>query len=240
MSLDDLLPLIFVAWFLVSLVQRGQRNARRRGRAAPQRDVPAPAPRSAEASQGDTTRPDGEGASGNMLDELERRILDAQRRVADATGGSSGRATDETARGDASRGGTRGAAPTAQASTSTPAASTLPSGSPTLLRPPRPAPPTPPTPSAPGNQGFLGREGSTTAAQAAASGAGSFLGREGVPPRAPQAARPRQTAAKAAREDEPAFLPLRGSDVVRGLVWSTVLGEPVARRSLRRPSSRRR
>lgn len=236
MSIDDLLPLIFVAWFLVSLVQRGQRNARRRGRNAPPPSAPEGTPRETAGDASPSLDADTPRGGGSMLDELERRILEAQRRVAEASGDAPANAPTGTAGGEGAepRPSAVGSTTVATTPSQAPARPTaLPTGAPTVLQSPRPA-------VGGAGQGFLGREGLPPSRSAASRPPAGFLGREGSSGPPSRRAEVPSKVVRPATKAAPALFPLQESDVVRGVVWSTVLGEPAARRFRRRQPSRRR
>jgi hypothetical protein len=221
-SLDDLLPLLLVAFFIVNAFLRGGRRQRSRGQGAP----PARPPRGrGQASSGGPQAGDAApSTSTNVEDVLAKRLEEARRRVRASTeGGAKGAGTESsTAASPAS------SPPRSSTSASAPAAA--------------PSAPARSTPSAP-LPAFLGREGTAPKrdGQPPASG---FLGREGPPPstRRPSGreARTRTTEERSARLPAAVGIAIDPDDVVRGVIWSEVLGPPLAARPRRRTVSRRR
>lgn len=236
MSLDDLLPLLLVAAFVINAVLRGRRASQRGRRAPPQRrGPPAPGRATGDAAGGapEAARPSAIGPSTEgrpAQDEMTRRLDEARRRVREAAGSASPRTE-------------------ADAGSARPAAASGPGGGASGAgRPPPPtvAPATAPTvsPATP-PAGFLGREGVAPSPSRTAAADG-FLGREGMP-RAPRTAPRRHgeagrrpLVAASARLPAASVLGTEPEDVVRGVVWSVVLGEPVATRLRRRKVSQRR
>jgi hypothetical protein len=225
-SLDDLLPLLLVAFFIVNAFLRGGRGRRSRGSGTPRGRGAAPAPPAAgDASTSEAT---------NAGDELAKRLEEARRRVRASTesgsqGGSRAPAGSSPAPSGPAASPPRPAAPTPQSSAGRPAAS---SPAPRQSAPaPLPA--------------FLGREGTAAprsdAARAATPG---FLGREGSSPvvrRTPAPdARTRPTGDRSARLPAAVGIGIDPDDVVRGVIWSEVLGPPLSARPRRRTVSRRR
>ncbi len=238
MSLDDLLPLIFLAIFVLNVLLRGRRGGagRRPSRRAPNAPRPTQETPTQEAPpQGAETAP-----APPADDPLARRLEEARRRVRQATGGGDAPTTPTSAGPTSAPSPAPSAAPSPQARTpgSTPASTTptpTPGAPPSLGTPGRgpgvpPGGPTPPT------------SGPRRPTPTPTSGAS--LGREGVPAsrtarrRPPPSAWGVPPATRSALADAARVRPTR-EDVARGIVWNVVLGEPASRRLRRRPASRR-
>lgn len=219
MSLDDLLPLLLVAFFVVNAFLRGGRSRRRRGGQQPGSGAPPSSPSSGTGSTGSAPSDSGDPS---RPDDLASRLEEARRRVQQARG----------------QGGQ-------QASSTQPSATPQPATSSSTYAPGPASRGGAPASGTSGPATFLGREGATPVASGRGGPiqAGGFLGREGPPPRRTK----RQDAAvvrKRAREERSARLPAAGidldpDDIVRGVVWREILGPPVAARRWRRPASRR-
>lgn len=225
MSLNDLLPLLFVAAFVVNAIVRGRRAQRRRevtrerepapGREASPRPEPRTDPgaedRPRRAEAGEDGGADG-GANGSAGDDLQSRIEEARRRVREAMGDTTG--------GEPAGGGHAEA-----------------------TRPQTPTTGRPGGTSAPAAGGFLGREG-TDVSRAEPAAPGPTLGRQGPPSRDTASAKPSEPRIpKVARRRHPSrSAKLRAAkglgtdrdDIVRGFVWSVVFEDPVANRMRRR------
>lgn len=235
MSLDDLLPILFVAFFVVNAFLRGGRRSRRskgKGQQGKGQSTRAGTPGSSPSpggGQASTTSTPEAPPERSFSDDLAKRLEEARRRV------------QQAGRGDAS---SSTASSTASSSTSSASAADTSiggSGSRSISgvgSSPAP-PPSRPPPS------FLGREGraSNEPEPTSQSGQGGFLGREGPRPRrAPKRA---LVATTPTSKDDSATLRAAGTigfepnDLVRGVIWSEVLGPPIAARTWRRPASRR-
>lgn len=221
MSLNDLLPLLFVIALVVNAVVRGRQAQRRKGprpgeTTPPARDTgdrrtAAEAPRPEDApSRGDAGGPPG--------DELRSRIEEARRRVREAMGEAEEAPRREPARGQ------RGPSVTGAGPTTSPTTGGMAPGS--MFSGPRP------TPDAPRAEvdSFLGREGvrrPPAERVAEVTSRAPTVTRLGAPPGSA-----RLRAAKG--------LGTSRSDIVRGFVWSVVFEDPVAIRMRRRTVSPRR
>lgn len=231
MSIADLLPLLFVAAFVVNAVIRG-RQAQRSREASRERRANRPTARSetdrpdasgAGPSQGRVTGGTGsEGTEGgdSAGDDLMRRIEEARRRVREAMGEG-----EEAPRGGPERAGGAPSAPTVSGGGPTSnTAGGMSAGS--MFTGPRT---TPGAPAAPVPD-FLGREGEPVGTE--------------EPPRVARRAAPTVTR----RAGPPGSARLRAAkglgadrdDIVRGFVWSVVFQEPVAISMRRRTVSPRR
>lgn len=249
MSLNDLLPLLFVAAFVVNAIVRGRQAQKRREASRKRGERPGtpsargqgPGGRQAREVRADTAPrgdPPGAGGAGRPAqvgrdasdadsqgDDLMRRIEEARRRVREAMGEGGSEATREpaSARRDAPAPGG-------------PPAGGLGGG------------PSPPTPS-PGTLGHGSMFTGPRRAPEVPASVPTFLGREGVrepsgpigdvAPDAPRVARLGKPAGSA-RLRAAHGLGSNRDDIVRGFVWSVVLQEPVAVRMRRRSVSPRR
>ena len=228
MSLDDLLPILLVAAFVLNAVLRRRRSSGqgrgtpRKGAGTPGRaDTTSTTASSTSSSTTASTSSAGPSSSApsSSADDLAGRLEEARRRVQQASGGQQGPGRQSAGQAAGRQGaGGRGIG---QTGTSRPS-----------------APP----------QGFLGREGTPprTPAPAAPQPAG-FLGREGTPAAKVMKRAPRSDAGRRTGRSGSATLPdalglvgLEPDDVVRGLVWSEVLGRPASARLRRRKVSPRR
>ena len=233
MSLDDLLPILLVAAFVLNAVLRRRRSSGqgrgtpRKGAGTPGRaDTTSTTASSTSSSTTASTSSAGPSSSApsSSADDLAGRLEEARRRVQQASGGQQGPGRQSAGQQGAGQAAGRqgaGGRGIGQTGTSRPS-----------------APP----------QGFLGREGTPprTPAPAAPQPAG-FLGREGTPAAKVMKRAPRSDAGRRTGRSGSATLPdalglvgLEPDDVVRGLVWSEVLGRPASARLRRRKVSPRR
>lgn len=222
MSLDDLLPLLLVAAFVLNAVLRRRRSSGQ-GRGTPRKGAGTPGksgrPASASTSTSASTSASGPSSapSSSSADELAGRLEEARRRVQQASGAGQ-QSADQQSAGQQSAGrqvagqtgAGRGSAPT-------------------------------PSP------GFLGREGTPRTHSPAAPPPAGFLGREGAPAARVMKRSPRSDVGRRTGRSGSATLPdalglvgVGPDDVVRGLVWSVVLGRPASARLRRRKVSPRR
>lgn len=264
MSLDDLLPLLLVAFFVVNAFLRGGRS-RRSGRGRSKTGAPPSAPargtgRSGEAADagpaspskpGSTATPSSPASSSppssasetgragrSLQDDLSARLDEARRRVRQARGEGASQTSSQAGSSQAgsSQSPSPQSPPLSRASGSPQAAQASQSTRPASYAPGPAARGGTPASSSSGPAPPLGRERNAPPT--------GFLGREG-----PQQRRPQRPAAPVARTRRPseasARLPaavgidLDPDDIVRGMVWSEILSPPVAARRWRRHASRR-
>jgi hypothetical protein len=229
-SLDDLLPLLLVAFFIVNAFLRGGRGRRSRGQGAP----PARPPRGrGQASTGSSAPADAPASEArDVEDVLAKRLEEARRRV---------QASTRSGSQDGASGPSRTTSPQSATTPSTPSRSAT-------AAPQASAGPAAPTsartaPSAP-LPAFLGREGISPRSDDRNAPPPGFLGREGAPSVArrppPRDARTRAARERSARLPATVGFGIDPDDVVRGIIWSEVLGPPLSARRRRRTVSRRR
>lgn len=240
MSLDDLLPLLFGVFFLVSLARRRSRNsgAPRRGTQVPtfgrgeqkaQRETPPEATVTSEVDERSAPSASGPSSPDTPLDDMERRLLEAQRRVAEALRGERTPSATTSA--------PQSSAEPPPTPSSGPVRTPFPQGSQSV---PQSSPQRPATvSSSPTPTGFLGREGGSVASQPYPAGSG-FLGREGPPMRKSPKVKSNARTATKEHDSDHALLRFGDQDLVRAFIWRAVLDEPVGVKRLRRLQSQRR
>ncbi|MDZ7800721.1 MAG: hypothetical protein U5K81_08015 [Trueperaceae bacterium] len=229
MSLNDLLPLLLLAAFVLNIVVRARRQ-RQRGGSEPTRpgrptsrpgERPAPRPEAGpDPAHGSAERTAGGSASTAQGDRPTNVLEEARRRVREAMAEESGDAPParRAPSAEASPGG-RQAAPV--------------SGRQGQQRPSGAAGPSPQRPHAAPPQGFLGREGQSGSAPGQQRS--QEPGRETIASRMKGESTVPVVERRGARKGSARLRAAEGlgrdrRDVVRGFVWSLVLGEPSSRR----------
>jgi len=232
-SLDDLLPILLVAAFVLNAVLRRRRSSGQ-GRGTPRKGAGTP-------GRGDTTSTTASSTStsaststsgppSSSADDLAGRLEEARRRVRQASG--AGQQSAGQQRAGQQGAGQQGAGQQGSGQQGAGARGIGQTGS------SRPSVPPP---------GFLGREGTPRPPTPSAPPPAGFLGREGAPDSRVTKRSPRGDVGRRTRRSGSATLPdalglvgLGPDDVVRGLVWSEVLGKPASARLRRRKVSQRR
>ncbi len=230
MSLDDLLPLLLVAAFVLNAVLRRRRSSGQ-GRGTPRKragtpegsEKPASTSPSAPSSTSASTSASSTSSapSPSSADDLAGRLEEARRRVRQASGAGQ-QGPGQPSVGQQTAGQQTASRPSAGSTGAGRASAPPPPGFLGREGMPRPPSPTPPPPA-----GFLGREGAPAARVTKRRPQGDVGRRTGRP-------------GSATLPDALGLVGLRPDDVVRGLVWSEVLGRPAGARLRRRKVSPRR
>ena len=231
MSLDDLLPILLVAAFVLNAVLRRRRSSGQ-GRGTPRKGAGTPDSGETTSTTASSTSASTStsGPSSSSSDDLAGRLEEARRRVQQASG--TGQQSAGQQRAGQQGAGQQGSAQQGSAQRGAGARGIGQTGS------GRPSGPPP---------GFLGREGTPRPPTPSAPPPAGFLGREGAPDSRVTKRSPRGDVGRRTRRSGSATLPdafglvgLGPDDVVRGLVWSEVLGKPASARLRRRKVSQRR